>query len=309
MRFPKHLILPFAFWGVAATAVVVLSDAAMAIKEREKPSMALQANTAQDLGSIDDLMVQDGSMVSQNATAPDASANMPAVVANNSCNITLDLLDEGSGMVGGTLMAPCLTSQDLVIAHAGLVFSAKTLDSGTLFFSLPAMKSPATVDVRFSTGEEASAQLDMPDALNMRRVAVQWPFADGFAIHAFEDGAEFGAKGHIWAESSGVDLAQGAEAKMPASGGYLTVLGDATVALPLMAQVFTYGPAAKTDVILEAAVTQNNCDGELTGDLITAQNGAVKKIDMVLAMPACDAVGEFVHLGLPEEAIDLAMKN
>jgi hypothetical protein len=309
MAFPKHLIMPAALWGTSAAAVVVLSSLVMTNLERKKPNMALAlpvVQQPQQLGAIDQLMVQPASMVSQNATAPEASADMPAVTAElaDTCDISLELLDEGDATIGGTLLAPCLPSQDLVIAHAGMVFSAKTLASGGLFFSLPALKTPAEVDIRFSTGEEAKAQLDMPDVVMKQRVVMQWPFVDGFGIHAFENGAEFGSVGHIWAENP-----SGASRENPQDIGNIIFLGDTTVAVPLMAQVFTYGHATSTDVIIEASVTQENCEGELSGDVITANAGTVEKTALILAMPPCDAVGEFVHLGLPNANPELALSN
>ncbi len=289
MYFPKRMSKNDLIMTLAAAAAVLLSGLAMNKLNASYPNFA--RIQPQDMGEI----------VSQNAVAPGARADMPAI-AGAACPVSLDLLDEGNAMVGGTLLAPCLPGQDLVIAHAGMVYSAKTLASGALFFSLPALKSPATVDIRFTSGETASAQVDMPDALALNRVAVQWPHSDGFSIHAFENGAEFGSLGHIWAEAANAPLPGSA-----AAGGYLTVLGDPTVDMPLMAQVFTYSGSARTDLLLEAAVTASNCDSELMGDVLMAKGGAIEKTEVTLAMPACDAVGEFVQFGLPETGVDLAL--
>jgi hypothetical protein len=207
-------------------------------------------------------------------------------------------------MIGGTLLAPCLPNQDLVIAHAGMVFSAKTLSTGALFFSLPALKTDGQVDIRFSGGETASAAVPMPDAAAVQRVAVQWPFLDGFVIHAFEDGAAFGAQGHIWQETPNLP-----EAGAPAKGGYVQLLGDGGAAMPLMAQVFTYDAATPTEVLFEAAVTETNCAGEMMGDVLFAKGGAVEKSEISGAMPACDALGEYVHLGFTPPSPALALAN
>jgi hypothetical protein len=135
-------------------------------------------------------------------------------------------------------------------------------------------------------------------------VAVQWPFEDGFTLHAFENGAAFGTKGHIWAQNANLPDA-GAAAK----GGYMTQLGDASVETPLMAQVFTFDPKEKSEILLEAAVTVNTCAAELLGDVLVAKGGAVEKTEITLAMPDCSAVGEFVQLGLPDFGVDLAFVN
>ncbi|MDZ7906157.1 MAG: hypothetical protein U5N55_10585 [Cypionkella sp.] len=256
---------------------------------------------APDFASIAAPIYGAAEIVSQNAVTPDARNDLPAIA---SCPISLELMDEGRATIGGTLLSPCNPSQDLVIAHAGMVISAKTLASGALFFSLPALEHPAQVDIRFSSGEVASAEVAIPDVRSVQRVAVQWPDADGFTLHAFENGAEFGAAGHIWAQNPALpDL--GAALR----SGYLTALGDASTAMPLMAQVFTYGPAAQTDVQLEAAVTDNTCDSEVMGDIIAANFGQVSATEVSVAMPDCSAVGEFVQLGAIRRDQDLALLN
>lgn len=239
-------------------------------------------------------------VVSQSAIAPDARNDMPAIAA---CPISLELMDEGNATMGATLLSPCNPSQDLVIAHAGMVISAKTLASGALFLSLPALEHPAQVDIRFSSGETATAQLEMPAAQAVQRVAVQWPDADGFALHAYENDAEFGQAGHIWAQNPA--LPDFGAAPM---GGYLTALGDSSVSMPLMAQVYTFAPTTtQTDLQLEAEVTQNNCGAELMGEVITSNFGQVTSTEVSVALPDCDAVGDFVNLGSIRLDQNLAM--
>lgn len=240
-------------------------------------------------------------LVSQNAIDPQARPDMPAVAA---CPISLELMDEGNAMIGATLLSPCNPSQDLVIAHAGMVITGKTLASGALFFSLPALEHPAQVDIRFSSGEVASAEVDIPDARDVQRVAVQWMGPDGFALHGFENKAEFGDAGHVWAQNPATPVVGAAP-----QSGYVTTLGDTATAMPLRAQVFTYGPAPQTEVMLEAEVTANTCGGEVMGDLITAHFGEVQSSEITVAMPDCTAVGEFVQLGRVSPAQNLALMH
>lgn len=302
MYFPKNLFKNDLILGLTAAAAVLLSGLAMNRLAVEAPSFAIGWPVgpagAQELDTPNM-----GQLVSQAAIASDARADMPAI-ATAPCAITLELMDEGNAMMGGTLLAPCLPNQDLVIAHAGMVYSAKTLASGALFFSLPALKHPATVDIRFTTGETAAAQLDMPDVLGLQRLAVQWPFQDGFTLHAFENGAEFGGKGHIWLENTNSPAGDAAPL-----GGYLTTLGDANVDLPLLAQVYTFAPDTKTDLLIEAAVTDSTCATDLMGDVMSAKAGAVQKVEVTVAMPDCAAVGEFVQLPVPDFNVDVAMAN
>lgn len=282
--------------GLVAASVVLMSGLVMS-----KLNMGPANFAALSLPSFAQASAPE--LVSQNAIAPDASPSMPAIAAN-ACPVSLDLLDEGNAMIGGTLLAPCLPNQDLVIAHAGMVFSAKTLSTGALFFSLPALKTDGQVDIRFSGGETATGAVPMPDAAGMQRVAVQWPFEDGFVIHAFQDGATFGAQGHIWQDSPNLP-----DAGAAAMGGYVHLLGDGSVDMPLMAQVFTYDAATPTEVLFEAAVTETNCAGEMMGDVLFSKGGAVEKSEITVAMPPCDALGEYVHLGFAPPSAALAMAN
>lgn len=281
--------------GFVAASVVLMSGAVMSKLSATYPNFAAMISPTYVYG-------QSTEVVSQSAVAPDARADLPAIAA--ACPVSLELLDEGNAIIGGTLLAPCLPSQDLVIAHAGLVFSAKTLASGALFFSLPALQTEAKIDIRFIGGDTASAAIEMPDVALVQRAAVQWPPGDGFAIHAFENGAAFGGAGHIWQNVPNTP-APG----MPPNSGYLTSLGDASVQMPLMAQVYTYDNGAKTDVLFEAVVTETNCAAELMGDVIFSGAGTVTQSEITVAMPDCNALGEFVHIGYTPPSLDLALVN
>lgn len=277
----------------SAIAAVLLSGLAMEKMAQPLPVLADGSAAVQQ------------NLVSQNAIAPQASPSMPAIAATP-CPISLELMDDGRAFVGGILLAPCLPSQDLVIAHAGLVYSAQTLATGSLLFSLPALKSPAQVDIRFSSGEVATASVDIAEMAGVQRVAVQWPFADGFDLHAFENAAAFGAPGHIW-RGAPTPPAADFDPMGGAQAGYLTPLGDGGVAMPLMAQVLTLSPAAQTDLLLEAAVTPTNCAQELMGDVLFAQDGSVEQAEITMAMPSCDAIGQFVHMGNIYPPVNLAL--
>ncbi len=313
MYYPRMVDKSDVFLGLTMAAAVLASGLAMNKMTVGVPNLGLLIAPALDGWQAPEI-------VSQNAISPSASPDMPAIAVAASpaspepvalagatdavCPLSLELLDEGNAMIGGTLLAPCLPDTEVVIAHAGMVFTAKTLATGALFFTLPALKTDGQVDIRFTSGETASAALPMPDAASLQRVAVQWPYQDGFTIHAFENGAAFGDAGHIWAENlNAPDVAA------PAKGGYLTVLGDASVDMPLMAQVYTYGGNTPTEVLFEAAVTASNCAGEVMGDALYAKAGAVEKSEISIAMPDCDAVGEYVHLGFVPPSPALAMAN
>ena len=237
------------------------------------------------------LRPQTAEIVSQNAVAPDAAPTMPAIAAAD-CNVTLDLTDDPNAMIGITLLAPCKPNADVIIAHAGMVFTAKTMATGAVFLSLPALTETAKVAVKFSTGEGAEASITVPEITALRRFVVQWPDQDGFAIHAYQNGAGFDDPGHIWSDHPAT----------PGQDGYLTVLGDPAVDLPMQAQVYTFPADGKSDVIVEAAVTENTCGFDLMGDAILSAKGVVTPTQITLAMPACDDLGGFVQVpGLADD--------
>lgn len=272
-------------WQMLATAAVVVIAAQMAM-----------TGLTQLRATFD--------IVSQNAIAPDASPSMPAIAANpvsaEDCSIIMDLLQDDHAMIGVTLLAPCLPNTDVLISHAGLVFSAKTIASGSLFLSLPALTEEAKVAVKFSTGETAEASITIPEVKSIRRFAVQWPENDGFSLHAYEGNAGFDDLGHIWAEN----LATPLPGKMQETG-YLTALGDPSTNLPMLAQIYTYPTKATAEVIVEAAVTANTCGFDLMGDAISSVGGVLEKTEMTVAMPDCTAIGEFVQL--PDLSPDLIL--
>ena len=253
-------------------------------------------------GLPSDLAARPFDGVSQDTIAATAAPSIPAV-ASSDCPITLDLLEDANAMIGLTLLAPCMPVSDVMVMHAGLVFSAQTMASGSLFLSLPALTQDASVAVRFLTGETAEASILLTQQSVPRRFAVQWPENDGFSLHAFEGGADFDTAGHIWAENLGSALPD----QMPRSG-YLTLLGDKTVQMPMFAQIYTYAPDTDAEVIVEAPVTLNTCGLDLMGDTISSLGGIVAQDEITVAMPDCSAVGEFVQLiGLaPDRKLALA---
>lgn len=291
MLFSKMKIRPE--WQMGASAVVVVLSAQMAMTGLTGQKHPLAA----------------ADIVSQSATATDAAPSMPAIAVANgpsdtACSITLDLLQDDNAMIGMTLLAPCLPAKDVMITHAGLMFSAKTMASGSLFLSLPALTEDAKVVVKFSNGETAEASIAIPEIRSMRRFAVQWPENDGFGIHAYEGSAGFDDPGHIWAEN----LATPLPADVPKSG-YLTLLGDPETKLPMLAQVYTYPANIKAEIIVEAAVTQNNCGFDLMGDAIASMGGAVEKTEIIVAMPDCAAIGDYVQLSDLAPDVKLALAN
>jgi hypothetical protein len=209
------------------------------------------------------------------------------------CDTTLDLMTEANAMIGITLLAPCHPNQRVVLRHAGLAVTAQTTSTGALFTAIPALEADATVELSFADGTDASGTIAVPDVATLRRFGVQWQADDAFQVHAFENAAAYGAPGHV----SAADPHRPA-AGMQATGGFLSLLGDAATENPLLAEVYTF-PAdltAKPEVVVEAAVTDKTCARELLAETLSSSGGSVFVTDLTLAMPDCDAVGDYLVL-------------
>ncbi|EEW24977.1 hypothetical protein [Rhodobacter ferrooxidans] len=217
---------------------------------------------------------------------------VPDVVAN-ACPLTLDLAPQPGAMLGITLLAPCQSNARVVLKHGGLAVTAKTSGSGSLFLTLPALDREGAVSVMLPDGKTAEAQLAVPDLDAVQRFAVQWTADDNFQLHAFEGDADYGTPGHISAADPHLP-----PAGAPADGGFLTLLGDATVDLPMLAEVYTYPakPGVTARIVVEAAITEATCGRDLLGETLVSSGGAVTVTDLTVAMPQCDGTGDILVL-------------
>lgn len=235
----------------------------------------------------------------------EAPLPLPADVTA-ACAVTLDLMSEANAMIGVTMLAPCHGNERVVLKHGGLAVSGLTTPNGALFTGIPAMEQAARIEVLFSDGERVEATIDVPEVADLRRFAVQWQAEDAFQVHAFEDGAGYGDAGHV----SGADPHRPAVGA-PAKGGFLTLLGDSTTENPLLAEVYTFpaDPDADPDVVIEAAVTDATCGRELLGETLNSLGGTVAITDLTVAMPECDAVGDYLVLKNLAPDLNIASVN
>ncbi|MDZ4096724.1 MAG: translocase, partial [Paracoccaceae bacterium] len=126
-----------------------------------------------------------------------------------------------------------------------------------------------------------------------RRFGVQWLAEDAFQLHAFEGAADYGMPGHVSAADPEMPVAG-----MLAKSGFLTLLGDDQVTLPMLAEIYTYPANGNIDVrmIVEAAVTTKTCGRELLGETLASIGGAVTVKDLTVSMPGCDGQGDILVL-------------
>jgi len=248
------------------------------------------------------------------APEPNAEAEVPALAApemalsgdSTNCPITLEVMASAQATLDLTLVAPCRASERVVLRHGGLTVTAMTSLTGTLFTSLPGMDPAGEVLIYFNDGLELTAAESLPDLPLYRRFAVQWVAEDSFQLNAYENGASFGEEGHVSAANPQRRLPN-----VPIEGGYLSLLGDSTAPLPMLAEVYTFplDPAKPVALSIEAEVTQATCDRELLGEVLLSESGTLTKTDLTMATPTCDAIGDVLVLNNPLPDLKLAAAN
>ena len=227
------------------------------------------------------------------AAPPPQATAAPEVATVDPCAATLDLTNGANAMIGLTLIAPCHPNERVVLKHAGLAITGKTTATGALFVDIPALQKDGQVEVAFKDGSKISSNVEVPEVAEMRRFAVQWQADDAFVIHAFEDDLGYDGPGDV-SPANPHHPAPG----LPAKGGFLSLLGDATADLPLLAQVYTFpsDPTAKAEVVVEAPVTEASCGREILAETLFSSGGRVTISDLAAAMPGCDAIGDYLVL-------------
>ena len=203
------------------------------------------------------------------------------------CADDLALEAQPGGMIDVALSANCRSGQRIVLRHAGLAVTGKIAADGTYQTVLPALSVAEAVEILFQDGSKTSQIVSMPEVAAMRRFGVQWQGVGAFAIQSFENGADLGQADVISVSNPGA-----------AQSGVMTLLGDASVENPLMAQIYTYpaNPLRSTQVVVEAAVTGQTCGHDLLGDVIFSEAGQARTVDLTLAMPDCSGIGDFLVL-------------
>ena len=195
-------------------------------------------------------------------------------------------------MVTISIEAPCNRNERLTIHHTGMIFTAATSAEGRYQASVPALAEAAVFVAQFDSGDGAVMAADIPDLNGLDRIALQWSGRAGFQIHAREFGAAYGAAGHVWSGSA-----------VPADGGGTLVrLGDGDALNPNIVEIYTFptGQATRSGTVavtVEAEVTDTNCGRDIAAQSIELHGqGPARTQDLVLSMPDCSAVGDFLVL-------------
>jgi hypothetical protein len=237
---------------------------------------------------------------------PDTEAPRTAA-SDDACARDIALEVQAPALVNLLVDAPCDADARIVVRHAGLAVTERLSSAGLLDVTLPAFSDVAEFDVAFADGTILRADATVPDMAAYDRVAVQWQSPDSFQLHAFEFGAEFGAPGHVSAASP-----RDPGHALRGTGGFMMLIGDSQVPWPLLAEVYTFpvADAARSGSVaieIEAMVTPEVCGREMLGETLEIRDGAPVQVrELTLAMPGCDAVGQFIVLKNALEALTIA---
>ena len=235
----------------------------------------------------------------------DDTADSTSTSTPRDCTPLLGLSPRPGAMIDVLLSAPCRRDERVVLRHAGLAVTYRTNATGALFASLPALSADARVSILFAGGETMDARLSLPEAAEFRRFGVQWMGPQTFEVNAFENGADYGQPGHV----SAATPQNPAQTMLPLDG-FLSILGDATVDAPMLAQIYTFpGRPDAVPVLIEAEVTKATCGHEMLGDVLTADRGTVRMSDLSITMPGCDAIGDYLVLKNLAPDLKLASAN
>lgn len=227
----------------------------------------------------------------------DASAPRDLNEYGLACDVIATASTKPSAMVRLTVTAPCRAGERITVRHEGLLYSARIDGLGTYSADVPALVGDAGFTITFPDGASAETRTEVTLADEIERVALQYNGKTGLQIHALEFGAEYGDAGHIWNGHP-----SNAEAALKLGGGYMTVLGDASLEFPFMAEVYTLpSDATSRDGVVrlsvEAEVTADNCGRDVAGQTMQKRaDGTMTPVSLTLSMPDCDAKGEFLVL-------------
>jgi hypothetical protein len=222
---------------------------------------------------------------------------LPESAIASACEITADARAVAAAMVNLNMSAPCLPGERVTVHHNGMIFTESTSDVGEMSISVPALAQEAVFIVAFSNGDGAVAQTTVEELADFDRVVLQWKGQTGFQVHAREFGADYGTAGHIWSETPG-DLVDTITGK----AGMMVGLGDANIPDALFAEVYSFPKLAAAEageiaLSVEAEVNSVNCGQEIEAQsLEVGQDGLIKTQNLTLAVPECDASGNFLVL-------------
>jgi hypothetical protein len=246
-----------------------------------------------------------------NDAAPEPApmpAPAPAADRADACAPSLSLSPAPAAMIALSFAAPCAPGAEVVIEQAGLRFKVLADAEGRVALDVPALAMSAHIAVS-TAAVQREADIEMPTLADYDRVALAWSGAEGPELHAFEFGADYGDAGHVWRGNP-----RDASWAIRARGGFEQALGDGNAVVPARLEVYTfpaghYPGEGDVRLSLETEVTAANCNRDIAARSLTITGGVAQApTDVTLAMPECDAQGDFLVFGTLFPEITFAAK-
>ncbi|MDZ7710065.1 MAG: hypothetical protein U5K36_08415 [Roseovarius sp.] len=222
-----------------------------------------------------------------------------------SCEAEMTASVRAAAVVRLDLEAACRPNARFTLHHNGMMVSVLTDEHGRARVDVPALTQSAVFIAAFEDGKGALATAQVDDLALYDRFVVQWRGdARSLRLHAFEYGADFGLPGHVWSKA-GQDEAE----------GFVVRLGDNVPGSALRAEIYTFPTAGATRegtvaLRIEAKVTEDNCGRDLEAQGISTDGEGVglRVRDLVLPMPDCAALGEYLVLKNLFNDLNIAQK-
>lgn len=225
------------------------------------------------------------------------------------CDIALNAEAAAGAMVRLTLNAPCHTGERVSVHHSNLKFTEVVGDDGFLDVMVPALSGNAVFAMMFPNGDGATASITVDSLAFYDRTVIHWTGQSGVELHAREFGAGYGEEGHVWrGEARDISILIGG------LGGFLTPLGNTSLAEAARAEVYTFpslttSQSGKIFLSVEAEITEANCGRDIVVQAEKIEGGSTASSrELQLELPGCDAVGQFLVLKNLVEDLTIAQK-
>ncbi len=232
-------------------------------------------------------------------TIPPVAAPV-AGAAEPDCAIGFTATASPGALVDLTFEAPCHSGQRVEIAHAGLTITEFTDENGLLQVSVPALQEDARFTATLADGHVERTDILMFTVSDYDRYALMWQGETGFQLHVLEAGADFGEAGHLRADAPG-----SADRASRGEGGFLAFLGaapDGNSAVVYSYPSYLSDSQAAPELSVEAEITPANCGQSVSGAFLRVRpNAAPAVASLGMAIPGCDAIGEFLVLIIPPQ--------
>ena len=200
-------------------------------------------------------------------------------------------------MVRLSLNAPCHQNERITISHAGLFFADVTDNTGNYSVSVPALQKDAVFEIAFADGSTVDARALVLTQDGYERAGISWSGPAVLNLHAMEFGAGFDDPGHVWSGAP-----RNPTAGVRATGGFLTVLGNAALPRPQLAQVYSFpydrmNRDGSVEIVVDAQIDQGSCGQDITARTVRVLGqGQPETMPVAFPMPACDGENGFLVL-------------